>query len=225
MLGNMTVTTDQIRILIVDDHPVARLGIRSGLESQENLAVVGETAVGPSAIDDVRRLRPDVVVLDASDPLNALEAIRHILEVSPQTELLVMTMFHSVEMAQQVLQAGARGYVLKSDGMPSVIAAINALSRHKPFLTGQLAEEALDSYMRRYQTPDLDEPRMPKVTPREREIIQLLCEGHSNKETASRLNISVKTVEAHRLNIMRKLRLSSLSHLVRYAIREGIVDA
>ena len=221
----MTVTTDQIRILIVDDHPVARLGIRSGLESQDNLDIVGETAVGASAVDDARRLNPDVVVLDASHPQSALEAIRQILEASPKTEVLVMTMLHSVEMAQQVLQAGARGYVLKSDGVPSIIAAVTALSRHKPFLTGQLAEEALDSYMQRYQSPDSDELRAPKVTPREREIIQLLCEGHSNKETATRLSISVKTVEAHRLNIMRKLRLNSLSHLVRYAIREGIVEA
>ena len=219
----MTVTTDQIRILLVDDHPVARLGIRSSLESQHNLEIVGEAAAGEPAIEQVRRLNPDVVILDASHPQNTLEAIREMLGASPQTEVLVMTALHSVEMAQQVLQAGARGYVLKSDGVPSIVAAVTALGRHKPFLTGQLAEDALDSYMRRYQTPDLDEPRAARVTPREREIIQSLCEGNSNKETAARLNISVKTVEAHRLNIMRKLRLTSLSHLVRYAIREGIV--
>jgi DNA-binding NarL/FixJ family response regulator len=130
-----------------------------------------------------------------------------------------------VELAQQALQAGARAYVLESDGLESVIAAIAALSRHKPFLTGELAEDILDSYMRLHQTIDGEEPRSPKITPREREIIQLLCEGNSNKETALRLSISVKTVEAHRLNIMRKLRLTSLSHLVRYAIREGIVAA
>lgn len=220
----MTVTTDQIRILIVDDHPAARLGIRSSLESQDNLDVVGEAAVGEPAIEQVRRLNPDVVILDASNPQDTLDAIRQMLEASPQTEVLVMTLLHSVEMAQQVLQAGARGYVMKSDGTPSVIAAVTALSRHKPFLTGQLAEDALDSYLRRYQAPELDAPPAPKVTPREREIIQSLCEGNTNKETAARLNISVKTVEAHRLNIMRKLRLSSLSHLVRYAIREGIVE-
>jgi DNA-binding NarL/FixJ family response regulator len=221
----MTVTTDQIRILIVDDHPVEGLGIRSSLESQDHLEILGETAVGAGAVDEVRRLKPDVVIIDASHPENALDATRQILDASPQTEVLVMTLFHSVEIAQQVLQAGARAYVLESDGVQSLVAAITALSRHKPFFTGELAEEILDSYMRRHESADGEEPRTPKITPREREIIQLLCEGNSNKETASRLNISVKTVEAHRLNIMRKLRLNSLSHLVRYAIREGIVAA
>jgi DNA-binding NarL/FixJ family response regulator len=219
----MNVTTDQIRIFIVDDHPVARLGIRSDLQSHDNLDIVGEADSGAAAIEQVRRLNPDVVIMEASQPQNALDMIRGIIEASPATEVLVMTPLHSVEMAQQALQAGARGYVLNSDGAASVVAAVTALSRHKPFLTGQLAEEALDSYLRRYQTAEADEPRAPKVTPREREIIKILCEGNSNKETAARLNISVKTVEAHRLNIMRKLRLSSLSHLVRYAIREGII--
>ena len=220
----MTVTTDQIRVLIVHDHPLDRLGIGPDLESQDNLEIVG-AAAGADAVEQVRRLTPDVVIVVASHAENAIEPTRQILDASPQTEVLVLTMSHSIEMAHQVLQAGARAYVLESDGVQSVIAAITALSRHKPFLTGQLAEDALDSYMRQHQAAEADEVRTPRITPREREIIQLLCEGHSNKEMAARLAISVKTVEAHRLNIMRKLRLASLSHLVRYAIREGIVAA
>ena len=221
----MTVTTDQIRILIVGDHPDDRLEIRSTLESQDNLEVVGQAAFGAGAVGDVRRLNPDVVIVDASRAEDVPEATRQILDASPQTEVLVTTRFQSVEMAQQAFQAGARAYVLESDGVPSLVAAIATLSRHKPFLTGQLAEEALDSYMRQHQISEADGPRIPKITPREREIIQMLCAGNSNKETALQLNISVKTVEAHRLNIMRKLRLTSLSRLVRYAIREGIVAA
>jgi DNA-binding NarL/FixJ family response regulator len=221
----MAVTTDQIRILIVDDHPVDGLDVRSLLESQDNLEIVGSVGAGSAAVDEVRRLNPDVVIVNGAQTEQSTDLTRQILDASAQTEVLVVARQHSVELAQQVLQAGARAYVLESDGFESVIAAITALSRHKPFLTGELAEDVLDSYIRLHQTADGDEPRSPRITPREREIIQLLCEGNSNKETALRLNISVKTVEAHRLNIMRKLRLNSLSHLVRYAIREGIVAA
>jgi len=221
----MTVTTDQIRILIVDDQPVEGLNFQTLLDSQDNIEIIGSVGAGSGAIDEVRRSSPDVVILNGAQTDNAIDTTRHILDASAQTEVLVVAREHSVELAQQVLQAGARAYVLESDGLESVIAAITALSRHKPFLTGELAEDILDSYMRLHQTIDGEEPRSPKITPREREIIQLLCEGNSNKETALRLSISVKTVEAHRLNIMRKLRLTSLSHLVRYAIREGIVAA
>jgi DNA-binding NarL/FixJ family response regulator len=219
----MTVTTDQIRILIVDDQPVA--GLRSILESQDNLEIVGNVEAGTTAVDAVRRLSPDVVILNGVQTDDAMDTTRRLLDASAQSEVLVIARQHSGELAQQVLQAGARAYVLESDGLESTIAAITALSRHKPFLTGELAEDVLDSYIRLHQGVDGEEPRTPKITPREREIIQLLCAGNSNKETALRLNISVKTVEAHRLNIMRKLRLTSLSHLVRYAIREGIVAA
>ena len=221
----MAVTTDQIRILIAGDRPHERLEIRSTLESQDNLEIVGLAPLDGATVGEVRRRSPDVVIIDASHAEQAVEATRQILDASPQTEVLVTTRVPSIEMAPQVFQAGARAYVLESDGVQSLLAAIAALSRHKPFLTGQLAEDALDSYMREHQTSEADEPRIPRITPREREIIQLLCEGNSNKETASQLNISIKTVEAHRLNIMRKLRLTSLSHLVRYAIREGIVGA
>ena len=211
------------RILIVDDHAVVRRGVRALLESQHGWQVLGEATTGREAVDLARRLRPDIVVMDLSLPeLNGLEAIRQIVKESPQTEIVALTMHHSEELARDVLQAGARGYVLKSDADASLIAAIESLRLHKPFLTSRITEFVLDDYIRRGEAR---EEGTQGVTPREREIIQLLAEGHSNKEAATALGVSVKTIEAHRANIMRKLRLRSFSDLVRYAIRNQIVQA
>jgi DNA-binding NarL/FixJ family response regulator len=213
-----------LRILIVDDHAVVRRGVRSLLESEEGFAITGEAATGREAVDMARRLQPDVVVMDLSLPeLNGLDATRQILKDSPRSEILVLTMHHSEELARDVLQAGARGYVLKSDADQSLIAAVKSLREHKPFLSSRVTEFVLDDYLRR--TDAIEEALSREaVTAREREIIQLLAEGKSNKETASTLGISVKTIEAHRANIMRKLRLRSVSELVRYAIRNKIVQ-
>ena len=213
-----------LRILIVDDHAVVRRGVRSLLESEAGFEITGEATTGREAVDMARRLQPDVVVLDLSLPeLNGLDATRQILKDSPRSEILVLTMHHSEELARDVLQAGARGYVLKSDADQSLIAAVKNLSEHKPFLSSKVTEFVLDDYLRR--TDALDEALTREaVTAREREIIQLLAEGKSNKEAASTLGISVKTIEAHRANIMRKLRLRSVSELVRYAIRNKIVQ-
>jgi DNA-binding NarL/FixJ family response regulator len=162
--------------------------------------------------------------MDLSLPeLNGLEATRQILKESPRTEVLVLTMHHSEQLAREVLQAGARGYVLKSDADQSLIAAVDSLRQHKPFLTSAVTAFVLDGYM---QLSDMTDARLSceVVTPREREIIQLIAEGKSNKETAAALGVSAKTVEAHRANVMRKLRLQSVSDLVRYAIRNGLVQ-
>jgi DNA-binding NarL/FixJ family response regulator len=153
--------------------------------------------------------------------LNGLDAARQILKDAPRVEILVLTMHHSEELARDVLQAGARGYVLKSDADQSLIAAIKSLRDHKPFLSPNVTEFVLDDYLRRNDGGD---GALADVTAREREIIQLLAEGNSNKEAASTLGISVKTIEAHRANIMRKLRLRSVAELVRYAIRNNIVQ-
>jgi DNA-binding NarL/FixJ family response regulator len=213
-----------LRIVIVDDHAVVRRGVRALLESQPGWEVSAEATTGREAVELVRRLRPHVVVMDLSLPeLNGLEATRQIVKESPQTEVLVLTMHHSEQLARDVLQAGARGYVLKSDADQSLIAAVESLRQHKPFLTSKVTEFVLDDYIRRSDASDDGAPK-DVVTPREREIIQLLAEGHSNKETASALGISVKTIEAHRANIMRKLHLRSISDLVRYAIRNKIVQ-
>jgi len=213
-----------LRILVVDDHAVVRRGVRSLLESQEGWEVCGEATNGRDAVEQSGRLRPDVVVLDLSLPgLNGLDATRQILKEAPGTEVLVLTMHQSEELARDVLQAGARGYLLKSDADKNLIAAVDSLRRHKPFLSPTVTEFVLDDYIRRGDAAQADLASVA-VTPREREIIQLVAEGQSNKQAASTLGVSVKTIEAHRANIMRKLHLRSVSDLVRYAIRNRIVQ-
>jgi DNA-binding NarL/FixJ family response regulator len=213
-----------LRILVVDDHAVVLPGVRSLLESHEGWEVCGEATTGRDAVEQSRRLRPDVVVMDLSLPeLNGLDATRQILRDAPDIEVLVLTMHHSEALARDVLQAGARGYVLKSDADEDLVSAVDSIRQHKPFLTSTVTEIVLDDYIRRGDAPQ-DDLAPAAVTAREREIIQLIAEGHSNKEAASTLGISVKTIEAHRLNVMRKLHLRSVSDLVRYAIRNKIVQ-
>ena len=162
--------------------------------------------------------------MDLSLPeLNGLDATRQILKDAPDTEVLVLTMHHSEELARDVLQAGARGYVLKSDADENLVTAVDSLRQHKPFLTSTVTEFVLGDYIRLGDAAQ-DDLGPGAVTAREREIIQLIAEGRSNKEAASTLGISVKTIEAHRGNIMRKLHLRSVSDLVRYAIRNKIVQ-
>lgn len=216
-------TTAPVRIIVVDDHAIVRRGVRALLESHEGWEVVAEATTGREALEAVRQNQPDIVVMDLSLPeLNGLDATRQIVTTSPQTEVVVLTMHHSEELAREVLKAGARGYVLKSDADENLIAAVEALRRHKPFFTSGVTEFMLDGFLRSAGDPAF----VPKdaVTPRERELIQLLAEGLSNKEAATRLGVSVKTIEAHRANIMRKLRLRSVSDLVRYAIRNKIAQ-
>ena len=212
-----------LRILVVDDHAVVRRGVRSLLESHEGWEVCGEATTGRDAVEQGRRLRPDVVVMDLSLPeLNGLDATRQILRAAPETEVLVLTMHQSEALARDVLQAGARGFILKSDADENLIAAVDSLRQHKPFLTATVTEFVLDDYVRRGDA--LDDLAPVALTAREREIIQLVAEGQSNKAAASTLGISVKTIEAHRANIMRKLHLRTVSDLVRYAIRNRIVQ-
>jgi DNA-binding NarL/FixJ family response regulator len=215
-----------LRIVIVDDHSVVRRGVRALLESQPGWEVLAEAQTGREAVEVVRRLQPDIVVIDLSLPeLNGLDATRQILKESPRTEVLMLTMHHSEELVRDVLRAGARGYVLKSDADASLISAVDSLRQHKPFLTANVAEVILDDYLRRADQQDVTALPHAGVTAREREIIQLVAEGKSNKEAALILDVSVKTIEAHRANLMRKLHLRSFSDLVRYAVRNKIVQA
>src|ERR1700674_1206137 len=209
-----------LRILVVDDHAVVRRGIRSLLESHEGWEVCGEATTGRDAVAQSLLLR-HVVVMDLSLPeLNGLDATRQILKAAPDTEVLVLTMHHLEELVRDVLRTGARGYVLKADADENLIAAVDSLRQHKPFLTSTVTEFVLDGYVRRGDGTQED----LALTAREREIIQLVAEGQSNKAAATTLGISVKTIEAHRANIMRKLHLHSVSDLVRYAIRNKIVQ-
>jgi DNA-binding NarL/FixJ family response regulator len=213
-----------LRILVVDDHAVVRRGVRALLESHQGWEVCGEATTGRDAVEQSRQLRPDVVVMDLSLPeLNGLDATRQILKDTPGTEVLVLTMHRSEELARDVLRAGARGYIMKSDAGEHLIAAVDTLRQHKPFLTSTVTSFVLKDFVRRGDSAQADLSPVG-VTSREREIIQLVAEGRSNKEAASTLGISVKTIEAHRANIMRKLQLRTVSDLVRYAIRNKIVQ-
>jgi DNA-binding NarL/FixJ family response regulator len=213
-----------MRILVVDDHAVVRRGVRSLLESHEGWEVCGEATTGREAVEQSRQLRPDVVVMDLSLPeLNGLDATRQILKDRPGTEVLVLTMHHTEELVRDVLRAGARGYIMKSDADENLIAAVDALRQHKPFLTSTVTGLVLDDFVRRTDGAEAEFSPVG-VTSREREIIQLVAEGRSSKEAASTLGISVKTIEAHRANIMRKLQLRTVSDLVRYAIRNKIAQ-
>jgi DNA-binding NarL/FixJ family response regulator len=211
-------------VLIVDDHEVARRGLRSLLESRPGFAVVGEAGNGREAIALTRELQPDVVLLDVSMPeLNGVDALPRILAEAPDAEVLVLTVHESEELAARVLEAGARGYVLKSDAGRDLLIAVEALARHLPFLTGKVSGMVLDEYLKRSRSPRLSQERR-QLTQREREIVQLLAEGKSYREAAVALGISEKTVATHRGHAMRMLGLKSAAELVRYAVRNGLVQ-
>jgi DNA-binding NarL/FixJ family response regulator len=217
-----------LRILVVDDHAVVRRGIRALLETREGWEVCGEATTGRGAVEECRRLKPDIVVMDLSLPdLNGLDATRQILKGGgPRPEVLVLTMHHSEEHVRDALQAGARGYVLKSDAAEKLIAAVDSLREHRPFLTSTVTEFVLDQYVRGGDSSrEGSASASVALTLREREIVQLVAEGLSSKEVASKLSVSVKTVETHRANVMKKLRLRSVTDLVRYAVRNKLVEA
>jgi DNA-binding NarL/FixJ family response regulator len=207
-----------IRILLADDHNVVRKGLRGTLEEYADWNVCGEASNGREAVRLALELKPDIVVLDLTMPeLNGIEATRQIKKSLPQAEVLIFTMHETEEMILSAFEAGARGFVLKSDDELELVEAIKVISRHKTFFTPAASEALLDNLLR----PSL---RDSVLTDREREVVQLLAEGKSNKEAATALDISVKTVETHRATIMRKLEIDSIADLVRYAIRNHLID-
>ena len=210
-------------ILIADDHAIVRRGLRTLIQSQPGWEVCAEAANGREADEKVAEFKPDVAIVDIGMPeLNGLEATRQIVKASPQTEVLILSMHQSEEVVREVLKAGARGYVLKSDADQNLVAAVEMLLQHRPFLTSDVTDVVLLKYV---NSPDgLDTQPQARITAREREIIQLLSEGKSNKEVAVTLGISTRTVETHRASIMHKLGMESLSDLVRYAIRNRIIE-
>src|SRR2546425_2359609 len=209
-----------VRILVADDHEVVRRGVRALLEARPGWEVCDEAADGREAVEKAIQSGPDVVILDIGMPvLNGLEAARQIRKVSPRCEVLILTMHESEQLIREVLAAGARGYVLKSDAGRNLENAVEALSRHKTFFTSSVAEFLLQGFLDGRGEP----PEPSSLTQREREVIQLLAEGEGNKEVANTLGISVRTAETHRTNIMRKLGCHSFTDLVRYAIRNSII--
>ena len=215
----------EVRILMADDHEIVRRGLRAMVEACESWRVVAEASTGRQAVEMAMELKPDLVIMDIGMPeLNGLEATRQILRDRPSTEILILTMHASEQLVREVLDAGARGYILKSDAGRELVTAVESLANHRPYFTSTVSEMVLQGFLRPEAATEEAHLRSP-LTPREREIVQLVAEGKSNKEVASALDISVKTVETHRARIMAKLNLRSVGELVRYAVRNGIVQA
>jgi DNA-binding NarL/FixJ family response regulator len=210
------------RILLVDDHELVRRGIRSLLEAEDDFEVCAEAADGRQAIELVRELTPDVVVMDIGMPgLNGIDATRRIRKTDRRTEVLALSLHESEHFAREVLAAGARGYVFKSDAAHEVVQAVRSILRKKQYLTKRLAESA--ERLGLAEKKKSNASTGSRLTRREREVMQLVAEGHSSRSISEVLKISVKTTETHRARIMKKLELRSVADLVRYALREGII--
>ena len=211
-----------LRILIADDHELFRRGVAAELTQVPGWVVAAEATNGRDAVALAASLKPDIVVLDLTMPeLNGLEAARQIILADPSARILILTAHESEQLVREVLSAGAKGYVLKSDAGKTLITALQALLEGGSFFTSNVARMVLDGYLR---SDSREAVPAQTLSAREREIVQLLAEGTSNKDIARVLDISVKTAETHRSNVMRKMGFDSLAELVRYAIRNNIID-
>jgi DNA-binding NarL/FixJ family response regulator len=208
------------QILIADDHEVVRSGLRAIIEARADWVVVGEAIDGRDAVALALKLKPDIAIVDYSMPvMNGLEVSRRIKSHHLRTEVLILTMHESEEILTEVLLAGVRGFLLKSDARSHLIAAIEALLDHRPYFTSVLLEKLLHDYL-----SNMKDKSEVLLSSREQSVVQLIAEGHTNKSVGAVLNLSVKTVETHRASAMRKLNISSTAELVRYAIRAKLVE-
>jgi DNA-binding NarL/FixJ family response regulator len=215
----------KLRILVADDHGLVRRGVRAILHSRHGWRVVGEATNGREAVEKAIELKPDVAVVDIGMPeLDGVEVTRQIREAIPNTKVLVLTMHESDQMVRRALDAGARGYLLKSDLTDSLPKAVKAIAEGKRFLTPKVSEIVLEGFLKRRNQHPHVERASARTTPREIEIIRFLAEGKVNKEIAALLGISVRTVETHRSKIMLKLGVHSLAELIHYAMRHGIAQ-
>jgi DNA-binding NarL/FixJ family response regulator len=215
---------DELRILIADDHDLIRRGVRALLTARSGWQVVGEACNGADAVQKAISLRPNVAILDFSMPeLNGPGAAAQITEKVPETGVVVLTMHDSEPVMREVLQSGARGLVLKSDADRDLLEAVEAVARKRHFFTTRLSELVLGGYLAGPAAKDKVKSKVAQLTERECEVVRLLADGMSSKEAATRLQISIRTVESHRINISRKLGFNSIAKLVHYAIRHGIV--
>lgn len=221
---HMNKKKNRLRIVVADDHELVRRGIRDLLEAEHGWKVVGEAGSGRDALEKVRRLKPDIVILDVTMPdTDGLEATRQIREAATETRVLILTMHESDQMVRRALEAGARGYVLKSDMAVQLVHAVRDLANGKLSLTPKVSEMVLQGFLKGESKPL--EGAQARPTSREREIIQRLARGKSNKEIAAELGITLRTVETYRGRIMMKIGVHSLADLIHYAIREKIVPA
>jgi DNA-binding NarL/FixJ family response regulator len=212
------------RILVADDHDIVRQGIKAVLQTRAEWRVCGEARDGRQAVTLARQLKPDMVVMDISMPnLNGLEATREILEHDAEQKVVVMTIMDTEQVVRAALESGARGFVLKSDAARDLVAAIEALQQKGTFFTPRVAQMILHGFLKPGEGSSQIPPQPTSLTRKERHIVQLLAEGKSTKEVATILNLSVHTVETHRANILRKLKLHSIVELVRYAVQNNIV--
>jgi DNA-binding NarL/FixJ family response regulator len=215
---------NNLRILIADDHEIVRRGLKALLSSRPDWIVCAEASTGRDAVALVEQHRPDIVVMDISMPgLNGLEATRKIRKVLPKTQVVILSIHYSDQLVREVLDSGARAYVLKSDASRDLLSAVEAVTSNRPFFTAGATRILIDGF---YNTPSSPQASLLRksLSAREREIVQLLAEGKSTKEVAVILGISVKTAETHRSNIMRKLEMHSVSELIRYAVRNNMIE-
>jgi DNA-binding NarL/FixJ family response regulator len=218
--------TRELKIVVADDHDIIRRGLKQLLLVRPGWEICGEAKTGREAVALCEQLKPDVVVMDISMPeLNGLDAARQIRKNCPNTGILILTMHFADQLVREVIECGARGYILKSDADKDLISAVEALANRRTYFTREASEILLNGLSKPGVVLDSKASARNRLTVREREIVQLLAEGKSSKEVAVALRISVKTAETHRANIMRKLELHSVSELVRYAIRNQIIEA
>src|ERR1700730_2038903 len=221
----MTTITPPLRILIADDHDVMREGTRAVIERQPGWEVCGVAATGGEAVEKAFALKPDIVVMDMTMPkLNGLDAAVQIKRRLPQTEIVIFTAHQTDEVILAVFEAGAKSFIFKSDDQQFLVDAIQSLSQHRPFVTDKVSKVLFAEFLNRSEDKPDAAQTSKRLTAREREIVQLLAQGRSNKEIAGALGISVRTAENHRASVLSKLSLDSLADLVRYAIRNNIVE-
>jgi len=214
---------NKIKVLLAEDHTIVRQGLCALLEGEAGLEVIGEAEDGREAIQKVERLHPDVVVMDISMPaLNGLEATRQIKERFPEVKVLILTMHANEEYVFQILRAGASGYVVKQAAVTELISAIQAVSQGDSYLSPAISKKVIEEYIRKAEA--MVENSYDRLTDREREVLQLIAEGHSNREIAALLHLNVKTVENHRASLMDKLHIHSTAELTRYAIHKGVIS-
>jgi len=226
MLGHPSpeAAVSKLDVLVADDHDIVRRGLRDLIEKQPGWKVVAEATNGREAVEKTKQFKPDVSILDITMPaLDGLEAARQIMASGSPTKVLILTMHHSDPLIRQMLKAGVRGYVLKSEAASELVQAVEAVHRNKTFFTSKVPQSFLDDRDKAPKTNGQDHAL--RLTPRQREIVQLLAEGKNSRERASALGTTFKTVETHRANIMRRLECHSVTELVRYAIRNEIIQA
>jgi two-component system response regulator NreC len=215
----------KIRVMIADDHTLVRQGLKMMLQPQADIEVVGEAGNGREAVQRAAELEPDVVILDLSMPiLNGLDAAQQIKKANPRVGVLVLTMHLNEEYVFQALSAGAKGYIIKESSSEELVRAVREVYRHQTYIDPRINREVIDQYVLRASQHGVGGVQKDILTPREREVLKLIAEGKSNKEIAQMLELSVKTVDVHRTNLMKKLNIHDVATLVKFAIKKGLIQ-